>query len=81
MALMLGLGSSPPAMGLGVLETKKCGGLKGCGLKVLALGGGGDGDGEFPSFLPKEVEKIKDPYARSLAQRIERFPVQVSSFI
>ncbi|MCL7028768.1 hypothetical protein MKW94_003826 [Papaver nudicaule] len=29
----------------------------------------------FPSFLPKEVEKIKDPYARKLAQRIERLPV------
>lgn len=33
--------------------------------------------GGFPSFLPKEVEKIKDPFARSLAQRIQRLPVQV----
>lgn len=33
----------------------------------------------FPSFLPKEVEKIKDPYARTLAQRIERLPVQVGA--
>ncbi|KAI3970827.1 hypothetical protein MKX01_024474 [Papaver californicum] len=32
----------------------------------------------FPSFLPKEVEKIEDPYARKLAQRIERLPVQIS---
>ncbi|KAI3933435.1 hypothetical protein MKW92_013921 [Papaver armeniacum] len=32
----------------------------------------------FPSFLPKEVEKIKDPYARKLAQRIERIPVKTS---
>ncbi|KAI3976733.1 hypothetical protein MKX01_008591 [Papaver californicum] len=32
----------------------------------------------FPSFLPKEVEKIKDPYARKLAQRIERIPVKIS---
>ncbi|XP_010259714.1 PREDICTED: uncharacterized protein LOC104599022 isoform X2 [Nelumbo nucifera] len=32
----------------------------------------------FPSFLPKEVEKIKDPFARKLAKRIERVPVQVS---
>ncbi|KAI3976732.1 hypothetical protein MKX01_008590 [Papaver californicum] len=32
----------------------------------------------FPSFLPKEVEKIKDPYARKLAKRIERLPVQIS---
>ncbi|KAA8532904.1 hypothetical protein F0562_032979 [Nyssa sinensis] len=32
----------------------------------------------FPSFLPKEVERIKDPFARKLATRIERLPVQVS---
>ncbi|KAL5553640.1 hypothetical protein UlMin_041041 [Ulmus minor] len=32
----------------------------------------------FPSFLPKEVEKIKDPFARKLASRIERVPVHVS---
>ncbi|KAF8408202.1 hypothetical protein HHK36_007345 [Tetracentron sinense] len=32
----------------------------------------------FPSFLPKEVERIKDPFARNLAQRIERLPVQVN---
>nr|GMC72902.1 uncharacterized protein LOC109187971 [Ipomoea batatas]GMC74577.1 uncharacterized protein LOC109187971 [Ipomoea batatas] len=31
----------------------------------------------FPSFLPKEVHKIKDPFARTLAQRIQRLPVQV----
>lgn len=35
------------------------------------------GDG-FPPFLPKEVENIKDPYARKLATRIERLPVPVS---
>ncbi|CAB4295372.1 unnamed protein product [Prunus armeniaca] len=29
----------------------------------------------FPSFLPKEVEKIRDPFARKLAARIERLPV------
>ncbi|KAF9674363.1 hypothetical protein SADUNF_Sadunf10G0119600 [Salix dunnii] len=29
----------------------------------------------FPSFLPKEVENIKDPFARRLATRIERLPV------
>ncbi|CAI9096468.1 OLC1v1032625C1 [Oldenlandia corymbosa var. corymbosa] len=33
---------------------------------------------EFPAFLPKEVENIKDPFARRLASRIERLPVQVS---
>ncbi|XP_010258065.1 PREDICTED: uncharacterized protein LOC104597956 isoform X2 [Nelumbo nucifera] len=32
----------------------------------------------FPSFLPRQVEKIKDPFARKLAKRIERLPVQVS---
>lgn len=40
--------------------------------------GNGNGDGVFPSFLPKQVEKIKDPFARSLAQRIQRLPVQVT---
>ncbi|KAL9262584.1 Alpha/beta hydrolase domain-containing protein [Drosera capensis] len=34
--------------------------------------------GSFPSFLPKEVEKIKDPFAVSLARRIERIPVKVT---
>ncbi|KAL0408742.1 UNVERIFIED_CONTAM: hypothetical protein Sradi_1808600 [Sesamum radiatum] len=33
---------------------------------------------EFPSFLPNEVEKIKDPFARKLASRIERLPVHLS---
>ncbi|KAF5180174.1 alpha/beta-Hydrolases superfamily protein [Thalictrum thalictroides] len=32
----------------------------------------------FPSFLPKEVENIKDPFARKLAKRIQRLPVQTS---
>ncbi|XP_065858824.1 alpha/beta hydrolase domain-containing protein VTE7 isoform X2 [Euphorbia lathyris] len=40
---------------------------------------GGGGGGGFPSFLPKDVEKIKDPFARSLARRIKRLPVQMSS--
>ncbi|XP_055809939.1 alpha/beta hydrolase domain-containing protein VTE7-like isoform X2 [Solanum dulcamara] len=34
--------------------------------------------GEFPDFLPKQVEKIKDPYARKLASRIDRIPVNLS---
>ncbi|XP_057972353.1 alpha/beta hydrolase domain-containing protein VTE7-like isoform X2 [Malania oleifera] len=34
------------------------------------------GGGRFPSFLPKEVENIKDPFARAMAQRIQRLPVQ-----
>ncbi|XP_043810220.1 uncharacterized protein LOC110624949 isoform X4 [Manihot esculenta] len=32
----------------------------------------------FPSFLPSEVENIKDPFARKLASRIERLPVSFS---
>lgn len=32
----------------------------------------------FPSFLPKEVDKIKDPFARKLATRIERLSVPVN---
>ncbi|XP_030514702.1 uncharacterized hydrolase YugF isoform X2 [Rhodamnia argentea] len=32
----------------------------------------------FPPFLPKEVENIKDSYARKLASRIERLPVNFS---
>ncbi|KAI9169545.1 hypothetical protein LWI28_013869 [Acer negundo] len=32
----------------------------------------------FPSFLPKQVENIRDPFARKLASRIERLPVHVS---
>ncbi|WCJ25590.1 alpha/beta-Hydrolases superfamily protein [Euphorbia peplus] len=32
----------------------------------------------FPSFLPKDIHKIKDPFARSLATRIQRLPVQIS---
>lgn len=31
----------------------------------------------FPSFLPKEVENIKDPFARKLATRIVRLPVSL----
>ncbi|KAK6242647.1 Alpha/beta hydrolase fold-1 - like 10 [Theobroma cacao] len=33
---------------------------------------------EFPPFLPKQVEQIKDPFARKLATRIERLSVKVS---
>lgn len=32
----------------------------------------------FPSFLPKEIHNIKDPFARNLASRIERLPVKVT---
>ncbi|XP_028082547.1 uncharacterized protein LOC114283860 isoform X4 [Camellia sinensis] len=36
------------------------------------------GEEAFPSFLPREVHKIKDPFARNLATRIHRLPLQVS---
>ncbi|KMT08944.1 hypothetical protein BVRB_6g136590 isoform A [Beta vulgaris subsp. vulgaris] len=32
----------------------------------------------FPSFLPKEIDNIKDKFARNLAQRIQRLPVQLT---
>ncbi|GMJ09565.1 hypothetical protein like AT1G13820 [Hibiscus trionum] len=35
-------------------------------------------DDKFPSFLPKKIEEIKDPFARKLATRIERLPVSFS---
>ncbi|OWM89472.1 hypothetical protein CDL15_Pgr024220 [Punica granatum] len=35
-------------------------------------------DGEFPPFLPKQVENIRDGFARKLASRIERLPVDLS---
>lgn len=71
MALKLG---SPPATPMGAKVGKRCERFKAFGLvKVTADGGGG---GEFPSFLPKEIGKIRDPFARNLAQRIVRLPVK-----
>ncbi|KAL5725823.1 hypothetical protein ACHQM5_008920 [Ranunculus cassubicifolius] len=35
-------------------------------------------NGGFPPFLPKQVEEIKDKFARSLAKRIQRIPVKTS---
>ena len=64
---------SPPPMAM--IVTKKGGSLRGFRNND---GGGGDG---FPSFLPKEVQNIRDPYARTLAQRIVRLPVKVMSFL
>lgn len=66
----------PAAPPMGVTMAKKCGRLRVVAGKTG--GGGGTGVG-FPSFLPKEVEKIKDPFSRTLAQRIERLPVQIGS--
>ncbi|KAG6741813.1 hypothetical protein POTOM_055092 [Populus tomentosa] len=69
-ALKLG---SLPVMGINM--TKNYGSLKASKVKVFAVDGAGDA--EFPSFLPKEVEKIKDPFARSLSKRMKRLPVQI----
>ncbi|XP_052172000.1 uncharacterized protein LOC127787949 isoform X3 [Diospyros lotus] len=35
----------------------------------------------FPSFLPAQVHDIKDPFARKLAARIERLPVQFVTYL
>ncbi|XP_054808721.1 alpha/beta hydrolase domain-containing protein VTE7-like [Prosopis cineraria] len=35
----------------------------------------------FPSFLPKQVQQVKDPFARSFAMRIQRIPVPDCSFV
>ncbi|XP_043706991.1 uncharacterized hydrolase YugF isoform X2 [Telopea speciosissima] len=61
--LALGVGLTPP-----IQFSRKCRSSRG-GFGVWADG--------FPSFLPKEVEEIKDPFARKLAKRIERLPLQV----
>ncbi|XP_042453270.1 uncharacterized hydrolase YugF-like isoform X1 [Zingiber officinale] len=42
---------------------------------ILAVRASANG---FPSFLPKEVEKLRDPFARDMAKRIVRLPVQGS---
>ncbi|XP_074339497.1 alpha/beta hydrolase domain-containing protein VTE7-like [Apium graveolens] len=34
---------------------------------------------EFPSFIPKQVENVKDLFARKMASRIQRLPVELSS--
>ncbi|XP_020243033.1 uncharacterized protein LOC109821262 [Asparagus officinalis] len=44
-----------------------------CDVDIVVVFGG-----EVPRFLPKEVEKIRDPPARELAKRIQRLPVNVS---
>ncbi|KAK3032565.1 hypothetical protein RJ639_036804 [Escallonia herrerae] len=56
----------------------KCSARNLMGLRVSGCDyhGGVGGGGRFPSFLPKEVHQIKDPLARTLAQRIQRLPVQ-----
>ncbi|KAM3713104.1 hypothetical protein ACB098_01G232000 [Castanea mollissima] len=69
------LGSPPPLPSL--TQAKKCGRFGVFAGKCKTGAGTAGSDGGFPPFLPKEIEKIKDPFARSLAQRIERLPVKV----
>ena len=64
---------TPQTMSLPI--SNRCESLK--GLVDDGRGKGHGGSDGFPSFLPKEVRNIKDPYARTLAQRIQRLPVQV----
>lgn len=63
---MLNVTASPAPVGMGA--TTKC--RASTSFRVQA--------NKFPSFLPKEVDKIKDPFARELAERIERLPVQAN---
>ena len=77
MIMAVKLGSPPlppPLMGMTVAKKRGSGRVL---LGAYKIGADTGSAGGFPSFLPKEVEKIKDPFARSLAQRIERLPVKV----
>ncbi|KAJ6753057.1 HYDROLASE [Salix koriyanagi] len=75
MSTVLKLGSPPVT---GIKMARKHGSLKASKLKVFAVDEAAGDTASFPSFLPKEVEKIKDPFARSLSKRMQRLPVQVS---
>ncbi|KAK3012285.1 hypothetical protein RJ639_012955 [Escallonia herrerae] len=73
---MVALMSASPSTIAG--SVVKCSARNLMGLRVSGCDyhGGVGGGGRFPSFLPKEVHQIKDPFARTLAQRIQRLPVQ-----
>ncbi|KAJ7974317.1 alpha/beta-Hydrolases superfamily protein [Quillaja saponaria] len=71
MARECGRVPSSPLVGVAVI--KQCATSGDFGVLVGKKGS------NFPTFLPKEVEKIKDPFARNLAKRIERLPVQIES--
>ncbi|TQD95264.1 hypothetical protein C1H46_019056 [Malus baccata] len=77
MVLLLMWGAAPPSPPpLG----KKGGSLRGLISRAVVSNAKGAGTNNgFPSFLPKEVDKIKDPYARTLARRMERLPVPMGS--
>ncbi|KAK4602999.1 hypothetical protein RGQ29_011827 [Quercus rubra] len=77
LAFKLGSPPPPPPPLPSLTQAKKCGRFRVfAGIFKTGAGTAASDDG-FPPFLPKEVEKIKDPFARSLAQRIERLPVKV----
>ena len=77
LAFKLGSPPPPPPPLPSLTQAKKRGRFRVfAGNFKTGAGTAGSDDG-FPPFLPKEVEKIKDPFARSLAQRIERLPVKV----
>nr|XP_016494322.1 PREDICTED: uncharacterized hydrolase YugF-like isoform X2 [Nicotiana tabacum] len=61
-------GAPPPTLFFGIGSKRKCWNFK--PFRIWA--------GKFPDFLPKQVENIKDPFARKLASRIERLPVNFS---
>lgn len=64
-------GAPPPTLFFGIGSKRKCWNFK--PFRIWA--------GKFPDFLPKQVENIKDPFARKLASRIERLPVCFSLFL
>ncbi|KAF4385584.1 hypothetical protein F8388_010140 [Cannabis sativa] len=63
--------SVPSQTFMSVIISNKCKSFKGL------MNNGIGGCNGFPSFLPKEASLIKDPYARALARRIQRLPVQL----
>lgn len=74
LALPVQMGVAMNVIGSKINNNLEASGCVGVG-KFTKKGGGG----VFPSFLPKEVQNIKDPFARTLAQRIQRLPVQIGS--
>ena len=65
-ALTASFASAPSAATITMAMTKKRSGGAVCYAEL-----------SFPSFLPKQVENIKDTFARKLATRIDRLPVPV----
>ena len=68
-ALTASFASAPSAATTTMAMTKKRSGGPGGAVCYAEL--------SVPSFLPKQVENIKDTFARKLATRIDRLPVPV----